>query len=136
MPRRFFGSLDDLPHGAGLRFASACKLEVMSRVRTRISVTGFTEAEVREGLPDLLEEFRQRPWLGRTDASWDARRSRLVITVEAEGSNPATDGGDSGANLDDVWDSVIACINFTSAGIHFEVEASEVIRSPTESMPG
>jgi hypothetical protein len=52
----------------------------MSHVRTRVSVTGFNEAEVRAGLPHLIEELGQRPWLLKTDAFWDGERSRLVVT--------------------------------------------------------
>jgi hypothetical protein len=99
----------------------------MDHVRARISVTGFNEAEVREGLPHLVEEFSQRPWLLKTDACWDGGRSRLVVTVEAEGSDARVDGGVGRANLDEVWDCVIACFNFASDGIHVDVESSEVV---------
>jgi hypothetical protein len=102
----------------------------MSHVRTRISVTGFSESEVREGLAELTEEFGRRPWLLKTDAYWDGERSRLVVTVEAEGSDARIDGGIGGANVDEVWDCVIACFNFASAGIHFDVEASDVLSTP------
>ena len=102
----------------------------MTHVRTRVSVAGFTESEVREGLPHLLNEFRQRPWLVRADAYWDRERSRLVVTVEAAGDDAQVPGGDGGANLDEVWDCVIACFNSTSEGIRFDVEASEVVPAP------
>jgi hypothetical protein len=96
----------------------------MPRVRTRISVSGFTEAEVRDGIPDLLAEFRERPWMLRPSASWDGHRGRLVVTVEGEGDDP---NFWAKANLDQVWDCVIACINFSSEGIHFDVEDSAVV---------
>ena len=108
--------------------AGECEAKAqMDHVRTRVSVTGFNEAEVREGLPHLIEEFSQRPWLLKTEAFWDGERSRLVVTVEAKGSDARVDGGVGGANLDEVWDCVIACFNFTSDGIHFDVESSEVV---------
>jgi hypothetical protein len=102
----------------------------MSRIRTRVSITGFNEAEVGAGLPHLIEEFGQRPWLLKTDAFWDGGRSRLVVTVQREGDDARIEGGDGGANLDEIWDCVIACVNFTSKGIHFDVEASEVVPDP------
>jgi hypothetical protein len=97
----------------------------MPRVRLRISVSGFTEAEARAGIPDLLAEFRERPWLLRTSARWDDHRGRLVVTVEREG-----DDRDfwAEANFDEVRDCVIACVNFSSEGIHFDLEDSAVVK--------
>jgi hypothetical protein len=99
----------------------------MSHVRTRVSVTGFNEGEVRAGLPHLIDEFGHRPWLLKTDAFWDGERSRLVVTVQVEGNNARLQGGFGGASLDEISDCVIACFNFTSVGIHFDVETSEVV---------
>jgi hypothetical protein len=96
----------------------------MKRVRTRIAVTGFTEAEVNVGIPHLLEEFGHRPWLFAYDAKWVAERARLVVTVESEGNTLEVQGGTTGAILDEVWDCVIACLTFSSDGIHFEIEES------------
>lgn len=102
----------------------------MTRVSTRISVTGFNVDEVREGLPALIDELcERRDWLLKSDAFWDEARSRLVVTVEREGDDPLIEGGDGGANFDDVWDCVIACVNFSSKGIHFDIEESRVIES-------
>jgi hypothetical protein len=97
----------------------------MPFVRTRITVSGFAEAEVRDGLADLLGEFRERPWIIRPTASWDAERSRLVVTTHYKGNDP--DGFGRTAS-DEVWDCVIACINFSSEGIHFEVEDATVVQ--------
>ena len=88
---------------------------------------GFAAAEVEDGLPHLIEEFRQRPWLLATNALWDDERSRLVVIVESDGSDPRIQGGVGGANFDEVWDCVNACFNFASDGIHFDIEASEVV---------
>ena len=54
-------------------------------------------------------------------------RSRLLVTVEAEGINPCIQGGNGGADLYEVRDCVIACFTFGAEGIDFDVEASEVI---------
>jgi len=99
----------------------------MPVVRTIISVAGFDEAEVRAGLDDLLDEFRHRPWMQRAGAYWDGATQRLIVTVECTGDNPQIEGGDGGANLDEVWDCVIACLHFSSEGIRFEVEESVVL---------
>jgi len=94
------------------------------RLRTQISVSGFTQQEVERGLGDLLEEFAQRPWLLAPSARWDDHRKRLIVSVEREGESLAIEGGDTGATLDEVWDCVIACLEFESAGIHFDVDSS------------
>ncbi|MCE9546463.1 MAG: hypothetical protein K8T25_13235 [Planctomycetia bacterium] len=101
----------------------------MPNVLTRISIVGFTEDEVTTGLPELLDEFQQRPWLLNTVAAWDPKRSRLVVSVEREGEDVSLDGGCGGANRDEVWDCVIACINFSADEISFDVEESKVIPS-------
>jgi|GEM_PF-1394472 len=98
----------------------------MPLVRTRISVLGFTEAEVRDGLDHLLAEFRERPWIIRPAASWDSERGRLVVTTHYEGDDAESC---SSAVLDEVWDCVIACITFASDGIHFDVEAEIILNS-------
>jgi hypothetical protein len=73
----------------------------MPLVRTRISVSGFTEAEIRGGLADLLGEFRERPWIIRPAASWDAERGRLVVITHYEGEDADACGL---AASDEVWD--------------------------------
>ncbi len=97
----------------------------MPLVRTRISVSGFTEAEVRAGLADLLDEFGERPWIIRPVATWDAERGRLVVTTHYEGEDAEAC---SRAASDEVWDCVIACIHFSSEGIHLDIEDSAVFQ--------
>jgi hypothetical protein len=99
----------------------------MPHVYTRFAIFGFKQAEAVAGIPHLVEEFRQRPWLSKTSAWWDSQRGCLVVAVEREGSNPAINGGEGGANLDEVSDCVIACIQFSSDGIRFSVEESSVV---------
>ena len=96
----------------------------MPRVRTRISVVGFTEAEVRNALADLLAEFRERPWIIRPAAFWDAKRTRLVVTTHYQGDDADYLGR---VAADEVWDCVIACIDFSSEGVHFDLEESAVV---------
>lgn len=90
---------------------------VMPLVRARISVSGFSEAEIRSGIPDLLDELEHRPWIVSPSASWDSGRQRLVVTVHYEGDDIQFLGR---AATDEVWDCVIACINFASEGIEFQ----------------
>jgi hypothetical protein len=99
----------------------------MPRVRTRITVAGFTEAEAREGIPHLLHEFQQRPWLVAYEAKWDATSSKLVISVETEGDHPKS----REAHSDEVWDCVIACVKWQSA-LDFEIEDSRVVDSASQ----
>ena len=98
----------------------------MKRIQTSISVSGLSQREAEEGIPDLLEEFSERPWLLSTAAKWDAERERLVLTIEREGESLAVQGGDTGATLDEAWDCVIACIA-TEADIEFHVDSSEFV---------
>ena len=100
----------------------------MTRIRTQISVSGFTREEVETGLTDLLAEFNERPWLLAAAARWDDRRRRLVVSIEREGESLAVQGGDTGATLDEVWDCVIACFIHASDSIHFDVDATEFLR--------
>ncbi|MGB8355022.1 MAG: hypothetical protein WCD79_14090 [Chthoniobacteraceae bacterium] len=92
----------------------------MAFIRVTIAVRGFTEAEARNGLPDLLDEFQQRPWLFRPGTVWDATRNCISITIDYEGRDIKLCGQ---AVLDEVWDCVIACMQSTS-DIHFELEGS------------
>jgi hypothetical protein len=101
----------------------------MGRVRTRIAVTGFTEAEATSGIPRLLEEFGQRPRLLAFAAKWVAEGSKLVVSVETEGDRLEVQGGTTGANVDEVWDCVIACLTFSSEGIDFEIEDSRLVQT-------
>ena len=92
----------------------------MAFVHVAISVRGFTEAEARSGLPDLLDEFKHRPWLFRPSAVWDAVRSCLVIGVDYEGHDTDLCGR---AVLDEVQDCIVACLQ-TASDIHFEIDDS------------
>jgi len=97
----------------------------MPFVKIRISVTGFTEAEARDGLVALLDELRSRSWIVHPAASWDADRARLVVTTHYEGTNADFL---SRAASDEVWDCVIACVSFSSDGIHFEIDELSVLQ--------
>lgn len=107
----------------------------MRRVRTRIAVTGFTETEAGAGIPHLLEEFGQRPWLLAYDAKWVADGLKLVVAVESEGDSLEVQGGTTGTNLDEVWDCVIACLKFSSESINFEVEESRFVGVESDTSP-
>jgi hypothetical protein len=97
----------------------------MPLVETRISVSGFTEAEVRDGLADLLDELLQRSWIINPAASWDADRECLVVTTHYEGTDADSV---SRAASDEVWDCVIACMSFSSQGIQFSIDASSIVQ--------
>ncbi len=97
----------------------------MILVKTRISISGFTEAEARDGLGDLHQELQQRHWIIRPDAYWDAGRSLVVVTTHYEGTD--VDSVCRAAS-DEVWDCVIACLNFSSEEIQFTVEESSMVQ--------
>lgn len=101
----------------------------MARVRTQVSVEGFTAAEVLDALDDVREELAQRPWLQPADASWDEERKRLVLIAERPGDDPSPDGPTAGGTLDELRDVVIACVAFSGEGIHFDIDSSVLVEA-------
>jgi len=110
----------------------------MPRVRTQISFKGFTESEVRDGLPSLASLFRERYWLLEARGEWDRNRRCLVITVERVGSNPAVFPEpseehfdeihrDGGANWDEINECVDACFHQSAEEIIVHLDKSELI---------
>ncbi len=90
----------------------------MARIRTRVSVTGFNDAEVAEGMPHFRRYLRGRPWLIEPIVEWNPQEDRLVVTIETEGVDPKFE---SEGVLDEVWDCVIAAFGFSSERIDFDV---------------
>jgi hypothetical protein len=93
-------------------------LKPMARIRTRISVTGFNDAEVTEGMPYFRQYLRERPWLIRPKAEWDTQENRLVVTTKTQGDDPALE---SERVFDEVWDCAIAAFTFSSERIAFKI---------------
>lgn len=98
----------------------------MPRVRTKISVAGFNDAEVVESLQDFLAEFSERPWLMNPRAEWDAGQKLLVVTAETEGDDPKLEA--EGA-FDEMWGCVITYFTFSSERISFNILEAELIPS-------
>lgn len=98
----------------------------MPFVRTTISVSGFEEPEIRSGIPHLTAEFRERPWIVHPSTAWDPDRERLVVCLFYEGDDVDYF---SRAALDEVWDCVIACFDFASEGIRFEIDECHFVSS-------
>jgi hypothetical protein len=103
--------------------ATSGNLAFMAFVHIDISVRGFTEAEARNGLPDLVDEFQQRHWLFHPTAVWDVTRSCLAIGIGYEGHDMKLC---ERAVLDEVQDCVVACLQ-TASDIHFEIDDSRFI---------
>ena len=98
--------------------------KLMSKVRTKISVAGFSEAEIVEGLQDFLAEFKERPWLTNPVAEWDSERDLLLVTIETEGDDSKLEAE---GVFDEVWDCVIAYFSFSSERISFNILEAELI---------
>jgi hypothetical protein len=96
----------------------------MAYVRTKISVKGFSSADIAACLQDLQAELRERSWLINPQLAWDEAQSLLLITVETEGVDPSLE---SESIFDDVWDSVIACCDFGSARIKFDILEAKLV---------
>ena len=75
--------------------------------KVKILVSGFTKEQVTEGLQDLLDEFRVRPWLFETEAYFDETNNLLVVIVGYENDFRLEEGA-----IDEVSDCIIATLNF------------------------
>jgi len=84
--------------------------------KAKVSISGFIEAQVEDGLPHLLDEFRQRSWLLETQAYWDESTNKLVIIVGYDLDIRLEEGA-----IDEVGDCVIATMQFDKE-IKFDVE--------------
>jgi len=58
-------------------------------------------------------------------AVWDAEQKVLLVTVETEGDDPKLE---SEGVFDEIWDCVIACFNFSSERISFNILEAGLIR--------
>jgi len=84
--------------------------------KVKIIISGFTKTQVEDGLPGLLNEFEQRPWLFNTQAFWDDSINKLVIIVGYEFEVNLEDGA-----FDEISDCVIANMNFDNK-IEFDIQ--------------
>ena len=82
----------------------------------KVIISGFTEAQVENGLSSLLNEFGQRPWLFNTQAFWDDSINKLVILVGYEVEERLEDGA-----FDEMSDCVLANMNFDKK-IEFDIQ--------------
>lgn len=96
----------------------------MPKIRIKISVAGFNDAEIAGGLQDFLAEFKERPWLTNPQAEWDSKRSLLLVTIETEGDDPKLE---SEGVFDEVWDCVAAYFSFSSEAISFNIMEAKLI---------
>jgi hypothetical protein len=91
----------------------------MANVCVTMTVSGITEAEAHNGLPDLRDEFQHRSWIIMPTAKWDVGRKLIAITV---GYGSGDIDACKQAAQSEIWDCVIACIQFSSDKISFEIE--------------
>jgi len=96
----------------------------MSKVRTKIAVAGFNEAEIAKGLQDFLAEFKERPWLTNPQVEWNSERSLLLVTIETEGDETKLE---SEGVFDEVWDCVAAYFDFSSERISFNILEAKIV---------
>jgi hypothetical protein len=87
----------------------------MGLIRTTVAIRGFTPAEATQGAPDLRTELTARTLLG--EVRWDEETRRLFVTVESRDLGPRT----VAFHQDQIWDCVIACVQFSGKGICLEL---------------
>lgn len=95
-----------------------------TKYRVTVSCTGVTKDEAVSGVPDILEEFRERPWHENVSCHWYA--NKLLFTAE----NDYDSIGD--AVLDEFSDAVHACISWSAEEVHFAVESVTELVSPND----
>jgi hypothetical protein len=96
----------------------------MNRALIKLAVSGFNDKEGSEGVSAILEEFRHRPWILNPKVNWDKTKSLLMISMEYE-ANDLNDAEKTAQ--DEIWDCVIACIDFSGEQIHFEKLESKLL---------
>ena len=84
--------------------------------KVKISIAGFTKAQVEEDLSSLLDEIRRRSWLYDTQAFWDDSINKLVTVVGYELEERLEEGA-----LDEIGDCVMATMHFDEK-ISFDIQ--------------
>ena len=75
--------------------------------KLRLSVSGFTKAQIEEGLPHLLDEFGYRPWILESQAFFDKTTENLITIVGYEDDIRLEDRA-----FDEISDCIFATMNF------------------------
>src|SRR5260370_25713050 len=81
---------------------------IMDHLRMKLAVSGLTDVEATEGLPHLLDEFQQRPWLLKVAASWNSDGGNPMVQVQGAGANREHQEGISGFIRAEDWACIIA----------------------------
>lgn len=84
-------------------------------------MAALKDANVAEGLPYFRQHLGERPRLLNPHAEWDAKQSRLLVTIETEGDDPTLE---SEGVFDEVWDCVIAAFD-ASETVSFNIRGAE-----------
>ena len=79
----------------------------MTTYRATLICKGLTDAEGAAAVDDILEEFRARPWHTDVSCAWLDGSLRLSASNDYD--------HDGMALLDEYWDAIHICINYTSA---------------------
>jgi hypothetical protein len=90
----------------------------MARIRTRISITGFNDVEITEGIADFRRYLSERPWLTESRVGWNPLEGELLVTIKTEGEDAKLE---SEGVLDEVWDCAIAAFRFSSEQVAFDI---------------
>ena len=72
-----------------------------------MKIAGFTEAQAKEDMPELLNEIQNRPWLFDARMFWDDSINKLVMVVGYEFEDKLEDGA-----FDQLLDCVVATMPF------------------------
>jgi hypothetical protein len=84
--------------------------------RVTVACHGLTQAEGTAAVPDMLAEFRERPWQQNPSCTWDGAVLRFCAENDFD--------RDGRALLDEFWDAVHAYVKW-SGPVRFEIETVE-----------
>lgn len=84
--------------------------------KVKVTVSGFAKEQIVEGLPALLDEFKNRPWLLEAEAYLDEANKLLIVIAGHEIDFRIED-----RTFEEVFDCIFATMNFDKK-INFDIE--------------
>lgn len=84
--------------------------------KVKVSISGFKNAQVEEGLPHLRMELESRPWLFEPEAFWEDATGKLIVIVGYDLEERIEEGA-----WDEISDCVLATMNFDKK-IEFDIQ--------------
>ena len=78
----------------------------MTKYRVAVACKGLTDKEGSVAVPDILDEFRARPWHTNVLCEWSGGELVVTATNDYDATGQAL--------LDEFWDAVHICITYSN----------------------